>query len=82
VSTKKNKRQVIGLLGVGLDSKDEHKRVTRNEDFWVVGGSQETHEKLQEVSIKFNEALHKRGQPLQEASIEVVVELLHEANDL
>ena len=70
VSTKREKQpEVIGLIGVGLDGKDAHRRVTRNEDFLVVGGSEETHEHLQEVTIKFNEGLQKRGQPLRETPV-------------
>jgi len=78
---RRKKREVIGLLGVGLDNKDGHHRLTRNEEFLVIGGSQETHECLQDISIKFNEALQKRGQPLQETPVEVVIELLDEAQE-
>jgi hypothetical protein len=70
---------VLGFLGVGLDSKDEHQRITRNEHFLLVGGSAETHEALQEVSIKFNESLEQRGKRLQDASIAEVIDLLHRA---
>jgi hypothetical protein len=52
------------LLGVGLDGDDGHKRVTRGRDFVLVGGSQETHEALQERAIKVNEELDRRGMRL------------------
>jgi len=80
-SSRQNQRQVLGFLGVGLDGKDGHQRVTRNEHFLLVGGSTETHEALQEVSIKFNESLEDRGKRLEDASIAEVIDLLHQAID-
>jgi hypothetical protein len=80
-SPKQNKRQVLGFLGVGLDDKDGHQRVTRNEHFLLVGGSAETHEAMQDVSIKFNESLKDRGKRLQDTSVEEVIDLLHDAAD-
>jgi hypothetical protein len=83
VSTKPDKRgpQVLGFLGVGLDSKDDHQRLTRSEHFLLVGGSQETHEQMQDLSIRFQEALQRTGKPLQETPVEKVVELFHKASE-
>jgi hypothetical protein len=52
------------ILGLGLDNKDGHVRVTRGEHFHLVGGSRETHESMQEKSMKFDEKLKKRGKKL------------------
>jgi hypothetical protein len=71
--------RVLGLLGIGLDGTDGHKRITRTEDFVLVGGSQETHERMQETAIRFEEALERRGRTLEEADVAEVVELLAEA---
>jgi hypothetical protein len=71
--------QVLGILGVGLDSDDGHKRLTRAEQFLLVGGSQETHERMQDVAIQFNEALKERGKRLVDAEPREVVELLQRA---
>src|ERR1051325_7242480 len=62
VSKKKtnDKPQVIGLVGVGMDQKDGQMRITRNEDMLLVGGSAETHERLQDVSIRFNDSLKEQ----------------------
>lgn len=76
----KKSPQVLGLLGVGLDD-DGHKRVTRSEEFLLVGGSKETHENMQEVAIRFGESLKDRGKRLQDASVEEVADLLHRALD-
>ncbi len=74
-----DKRQVVGLIGVGLDGKDGQTRVTRNEKILLVGGSEETHERLQDVSIKFNESLEQRGKQLQDAEVKEVLDLLRRA---
>ena len=42
----------MGLLGVGLDGDDGHSRVTRGRDFYLVGGSEETHERRQDLIIR------------------------------
>ena len=54
------------LLGLGLDSKDGHVRVTKGANFRLYGGSEETHEVMQEKAIKFNEQLGKRSKTLDE----------------
>ena len=56
------------LLGMGLDCKDGHVRVTKGKNFALLGGSEETHEEMQEKAIKFNEHLDKRGKSLEEIS--------------
>lgn len=52
------------LFGLGFDSKDGHVRITKGENFRLFGGSQETHEMMQEKAIKFNEQLDKRHKSL------------------
>ena len=77
---KRNERQVVGFLGVGLDSDGEH-RVTRTEHFLLVGGSEDTHDHMQDAAVKFNEALERRGQPLQQLPVKEVIELLRKAHE-
>jgi hypothetical protein len=60
--------QDLGLLGVGLDADDGHKRMTRGEDFCVVGGSAETHERMQDLVIRMNEKLRREGRRFQDLS--------------
>lgn len=74
-------RQVIGLLGVGLDNQDGEHRITRGEEFVLVGGSPETHEHMQETALKFAEALRRRGKRLQETNMDEVIELFYEARE-
>jgi hypothetical protein len=69
------------LLGVGLDNRDGHARVTKGEDFLLVGGSEETHERMTETAIHLNEALDQRGKGLADISKEEFVEILHQVID-
>lgn len=59
-------RKKAELLGLGLDNEDGHTRITKGENFRLVGGSQETHEVMQEKCIKFNEKLKDRGKKLEQ----------------
>lgn len=59
-----NRLQRKVLLGLGLDCKDGHVRVTKGKNFRLYGGSEETHEIMQEKAIKFNEQLDKRRKNL------------------
>ncbi|MGH7992761.1 MAG: hypothetical protein ACREDQ_04545 [Limisphaerales bacterium] len=62
----KKKRKAV-ILGLGLDS-DGHKRITTGENFALVGGTEETHERMTEKAIKINEKLKERGKQLEEVS--------------
>jgi hypothetical protein len=74
-------KQIVGLLGVGLDNQDEHKRLTQSEHFLLLGGSAETHERMQDTAIRFEEDLKRRGKRLQDASVDETIELLRKAQD-
>ena len=78
-SDQRNKEQIVGFLGVGLDNKDGHQRITRSEQFLLVGGSEETHERMQDTAIRFEQDLRQRGKRLQDTSTKEAVELLHKA---
>ncbi len=78
---KRNSPEVLGFLGVGLDNDDGHKRLTRSESFLLVGGSEETHERMQETAIKFDEALDKRGKTLRETTVEEIIEIFYETRE-
>lgn len=64
------------LLGVGLDDSDGHVRITRGDNFSLMGGSQETHEQMQETAIKFNEQLQKRGKPMEQLSKDEFLDIM------
>ncbi len=67
------------LLGMGFDNRDGHKRITEGEDFVLVGGSEETHEKMVETTIKFNEKLARKGKELADLSREEFTDLMRES---
>ncbi|MBQ9786843.1 MAG: hypothetical protein IJW33_01585 [Lentisphaeria bacterium] len=67
------------LLGLGLDNTDGHKRITKGDNFYLAGGSEETHERMTETVIKFNEKLSRKGKHLQELSQEEFTDMMREA---
>ncbi|HVS35444.1 MAG TPA: hypothetical protein VMS17_07650 [Gemmataceae bacterium] len=74
-----DRSQLIGFLGVGLDHPDEDKRMTRSDHFVLLGGSAETHERMQDTALRFEEALKQSGKPLSQTPAEKAVEMLREA---
>lgn len=65
------------MLGIGLDNSDGHRRITRGERFSVVGGSEETHDKMTETLIKTFEELKHRGKDLNDTDPRELAEILH-----
>ena len=61
-----NEEQRSGLLGIGLDARDGQDRVTQGDDFLLVGGSQETHERLQGLVIRMEEKLKRKGKRIRD----------------
>ena len=81
MSIEKDKRQVVGLVGLGLDNKDGHHRLTRADDILLFGGSQETHEAMQDVAMRFEEYLRKRGKRLRDTSVDELTDLLRDTDE-
>ncbi len=71
------------LLGLGLDHADDHKRITKGEGFSLVGGSNETHERMTETVIKTVEDLQRKGRTIPTADPQEIADLLrkHERAD-
>lgn len=67
------------LLGLGFDHEDGHKRITQAEEFHIVGGSQETHERMTETAMKTCEELRHRGKTLETVEKEELQEILHKS---
>lgn len=65
------------LLGLGFDAEDGHVRITKGKNFRLFGGSEGTHEILQEKAIKFNEQLNKLGKGLDEISKDEFFDIIH-----
>ena len=79
--TAKKKPEVVGFVGVGLDNQDGHQRITQSEYFFLVGGSEETHERMQDTAIRFNEGLKERGKTLKETEPREALDLLFKVID-
>ena len=76
--SKSKARKKAWLLGLGLDNKDGHTRITTGENFKLVGGSEETHGVMQEKAIKMNEHLKRCGKTLEQISHEEFHEIADE----
>jgi hypothetical protein len=79
--TKKKQAELVGLVGLGLDNEDGHRRITTGEEFLLVGGSADTHKRMQDVAIQVTESLQTKGKRLRDASAEEVVDLIRKAMD-
>jgi len=78
--TKKKRKSRAGLLGVGLDNEDGHKRITTGEKFLLVGGSEETHERMTETVVKTFEELKRRDRQLEEVEPKELADILKKSS--
>lgn len=78
MTAKRRRRRKAGLLGLGLDNKDGHTRITHGENFLLLGGSHETHEEMQETAVKINEKLKDRGKSLEDVSRDELKQIVEE----
>ncbi len=69
VKASEKQRKSAALLGLAFDNADGHTRLTRGKNFFLCGGSQETHTVMQETALKVNEHLDKRGKRLEDVSV-------------
>ncbi|MFP4069831.1 MAG: hypothetical protein ACLFVC_06585 [Opitutales bacterium] len=69
----------VRLLGLGLDHRDGHKRITHAERFSIVGGSEETHGRMTETVVKTFEKLDRKGKTLESVEKKELADLIHES---
>jgi hypothetical protein len=68
------------LLGLGLDPDPEgHTRITKGEEILLLGGSERTHETMQEQVERIQHSLRKLGTNLQHATEAEVREAIERA---
>jgi hypothetical protein len=72
-------RRVAGLLGLAFDNADGLKRITRGKDFFLAGGSEESHGLMRDTIIKVTERLDERGLKLADVSIEELRDIFEDA---
>jgi hypothetical protein len=65
------------LLGLGFDCDDGHLRITKGKNFKLYGGSDRTHQLMQEKAIKLNEQLDKKGKTLDKISTNEFLDIAH-----
>ncbi len=69
------------LLGLAFDNDDGHTRLTRGENFVLLGGSHDTHAVMQETAVKINERLDRQGKRLEDVSVNELREICHEVRN-
>lgn len=72
----KDPKVMAHLFGLGLDCTDGHKRITQAEKFSILGGSENTHDKMTETLFKTFEDLSIKGKTLESASMEEITDLI------
>jgi hypothetical protein len=76
---RKRRPKIDGLIGLGLDNADGHKRVTTGEKFVLVGGSDETHGRMTETMMKTFEELKRRHKQLGECEPQEIADIIANA---
>jgi len=66
----------VHILGIGLDNRDGHVRLTNAEQFTIAGGSEETHERMTETLLKTCENLERRGKTLNNTDVREIADLI------
>jgi hypothetical protein len=66
------------MLGIGLDGRDGHTRLTRGKNFVLYGGSAETHATMRDRAEQLNDQLDRRGKSLEEVSLAELNEIWRE----
>ncbi len=69
---------MMQMFGIGLDHADGIKRITRDRDnnITLVGGSQDTHTNMFQVTRRFVAELGRRGLSMDDLSMEELVHLI------
>ncbi len=73
---RKRRAAINGLVGLGLDNADGHKRITTGEQFVLFGGSDETHGRMTEMVMKTFEELKRRHKRLEQCEPQEIADLL------
>ena len=76
MSKRKPRRRQGALVGLGFDNEDGHRRITTGEQFAILGGSAETHERMTETVVKTFEELKQRGKQLDDVRPTELAEII------
>jgi len=72
---------IQGMVGVGFDGEQGEVRVTRGPNFYLHGGSEQTHERMTETALKFNEKVDDRGKALNQINARELKEIAAELRE-
>jgi hypothetical protein len=72
----KDPKVMAHLFGLGLDCTDGHKRITQADKFSILGGSENTHDKMTETLFKTFEDLSIKGKSIEDVSMEEISDLI------
>lgn len=80
-SNQPHRQKTKHLYGLGLDNHDGHTRLTRAEKFSIIGGSQETHERMTGTLVKTFEELDKKGLQFENTHSKQLAEIISKCAD-
>ena len=72
---KSRKKRIV--LGLGFDGDDDHLRVTRGENFYLLGGSQSTHDAMRGKVVCLNKIVKCHGKHLDDVSDKEMDDIAH-----
>ena len=72
---------IQALLGVGTDGDPSQTRITRGDNFFLYGGSRDTHDRMVETVIRFNEQIDRRGKRLPQINVRDLRDIARELMD-
>jgi len=75
---KTGQRRIVGLLGVGFDNEDGQIRITQADAYQVLMGSGGTHQELQNICRRIDEAIKSSERTLSDYSPEELMNLVKE----
>ena len=65
-----------------IDGDDGQRRITRGPNFYLVGGSQRTHEHLTKIAVKINEKVDERDKRLEDINARELSQIVEEVKDM
>jgi hypothetical protein len=69
---------IAALLGMAFDADDGHKRITRGENFLLLGGSEDSHVLMRDTVMKVNQRLDAQRRQLADVSVDELRDIIHD----
>ena len=68
--------EISHIVALAFDSHDGHSRLTTSDQFFIMGGSEDTHQRMTEVVLRTCESLERQGKSVADATQEEIQALL------